>query len=650
MKWTTIRSGLVAAAMFATVDAGAQVTNTFLPLSGSNYWDDTANWSSGTAPGGTDAVVYYTNNLTGHVTNFLPASVTINKLYYNDSGAAPDMTLNFRRVGGISAATLIFAGTDAVLENLSTYGSGVGYITFDQQALQIDADSLTLRGRGVSRFYSPLAGAGTIVLNDAAVFFNSVSSNYTGVIVVSNKSVLSYFSSVTHAMGATNVPTYIYDTAQVNLRDLRSTVVGEGFVIRGIATNNPSLKFGYASNTLYLGETRLETNGVIGWSTSQAAIDFRHDNKFMGTLTDDGNGRNVHFLLDAVGSAFTNNGTVARASAIVFGGTASYGGFTHLTANKAPDVQGAFNMYLKLTNGNDRLPVGTTMYLGGVMTSAGVTQGVAGAGGILILAEANQELAGLIVQGTGAQNRVVGQTAGANTLTLNIASGTNLYRGFLGGDGAEENNLSLVKKGAGLLNLTASSNTYTGTTKIEAGVLQINADQRNGGLITIDAGGTLGGTGRVGSISSSGGLTPGNSIGTLTSHGNVTLNSGSTLTMELQDPLMDPYDTLVMNGGILNLNGTPELSLSLYGGYVPNMGDTFTILSGFVGSAGPFDTAFDGTFNGKPDGGTFSVSGSTFQIDYNANDITLTVVPEPHTLGLLGLAALGGLLRRRIRR
>jgi autotransporter-associated beta strand protein len=292
--------------------------------------------------------------------------------------------------------------------------------------------------------------------------------------------------------------------------------------------------------------------------------------------------------------------------------------------------------------------------------------GANGGNGALILAGANQELAGLKVLGVGAQNRVMGGAPTNNTLTLNIAVGTtNLYRGYLGGDGNWENNLSLTKKGSGLLHLTAVSNTYAGPTTVEAGTLRVdgshpgggaiavqngatlvmNGDWRNAGLITVDNGGTLGGEGQVGSIASSGTLAPGNSPGTLTSYGNVTLAAGSTLTLELQDPLTDPSDALVMNGGTLSLSGSPELSLILYGGYMPNLNDSITILSGFA----DFNPGMDGTFNGKPDGGTFDVSGTTFQIDYNQNDITVTVVPEPHTLGLIGLAALGGLLRRRMR-
>ena len=76
--------------------------------------------------------------------------------------------------------------------------------------------------------------------------------------------------------------------------------------------------------------------------------------------------------------------------------------------------------------------------------------------------------------------------------------------------------------------------------------LVMNGDWRNAGLITVDNGGTLSGDGKVGGISSSGTVSPGNSPGTLTSYGNVTLNTGSTLSLELQDPLTDPYDTLAV--------------------------------------------------------------------------------------------------------
>jgi hypothetical protein len=54
-----------------------------------------------------------------------------------------------------------------------------------------------------------------------------------------------------------------------------------------------------------------------------------------------------------------------------------------------------------------------------------------------------------------------------------------------------------------------------------------------------------------------------------------------------------------------------------------------------------------GEFDSRPDGSTFTVNTTEFQIDYNANDITLTVVPEPSSLGLVGLLGLLGWLNRR---
>jgi len=46
-------------------------------------------------------------------------------------------------------------------------------------------------------------------------------------------------------------------------------------------------------------------------------------------------------------------------------------------------------------------------------------------------------------------------------------------------------------------------------------------------------------------------------------------------------------------------------------------------------------------------GSTFTVGSTLFQIDYNASDITLTVVPEPGSISLMGLALVLGWLRRR---
>ena len=84
--------------------------------------------------------------------------------------------------------------------------------------------------------------------------------------------------------------------------------------------------------------------------------------------------------------------------------------------------------------------------------------------------------------------------------------------------------------------------------------------------------------------------------------------------------------------GILNLNSS-NLSLITTGAYT--FGNTYTIAN-YTSRVGTFNNLADGAF----------VSG--YQINYGANAITLTAVPEPGTLGLLGLA-LGGFIFRRLR-
>ncbi|MDW8036855.1 MAG: autotransporter-associated beta strand repeat-containing protein, partial [Thermoguttaceae bacterium] len=93
--------------------------------------------------------------------------------------------------------------------------------------------------------------------------------------------------------------------------------------------------------------------------------------------------------------------------------------------------------------------------------------------GVLRLNGFNQQLAGLQTSGTGTGNRVVGGSSTQSTLTLNIpAATTYTFGGVLGGTGTNENNLALTKTGDGTLVLSGT-NTYTGTTSVNQGVLQI---------------------------------------------------------------------------------------------------------------------------------------------------------------------------------
>lgn len=275
---------------------------------------------------------------------------------------------------------------------------------------------------------------------------------------------------------------------------------------------------------------------------------------------------------------------------------------------------------MRLTNGNDRLPTTTTLLLGGLTNGIGHAEG----NGRLFLNGHNQELAGLVMLGSGISNYVAGGNPTSSTLTLNVGAGTNnAFGGVIGGGGANDNNLALVSKGPGVLDLSGA-NTYAGTTTVTNGTLLVNGTHLGGGAYTIQNGGTLGGTGLIdaviqnlaGSI-----VAPGNSIGTLTTSDSFDLDG--ILQIELANgagPGLGLSDLLDVNGFFDITNGTVQF---VYAGTLTNSAYVFAEYDSLSGD--PFLNVLN-----LPDG---------YAIDYDylgGNQIAL-VIPEPPALALLGL-------------
>jgi outer membrane autotransporter barrel domain/autotransporter-associated beta strand repeat len=108
-----------------------------------------------------------------------------------------------------------------------------------------------------------------------------------------------------------------------------------------------------------------------------------------------------------------------------------------------------------------------------------------------------------------------------------------------------------------MLTLTGT-NTYTGQTAITGGTLRVDGSIASSEL-TITSAGTLQGIGTVGNTVLAGVLSPGNSVGTLTVDGNLTLQDGSTYLYEIDanqngDLVVVTGTTRIAAGAVFELN------------------------------------------------------------------------------------------------
>jgi len=136
----------------------------------------------------------------------------------------------------------------------------------------------------------------------------------------------------------------------------------------------------------------------------------------------------------------------------------------------------------------------------------------------------------------------------------------------------------------------------------------------------------LKGTGTVGTVAleNGGTVAPGLSPGILNT-GNLSMVAGSTYDFEVGGLTAGTqYDQIKVTGSV-NL-GSGTLNTILYNGFVPAVGQSYTIIDN------DGTDAVVGTFAGLPEGTTVTVDGHHFKVSYvggDGNDVTLTVVSVP---------------------
>ena len=121
---------------------------------------------------------------------------------------------------------------------------------------------------------------------------------------------------------------------------------------------------------------------------------------------------------------------------------------------------------------------------------------------------------------------------GWNELTLGRDNADATFGGDIRDGGlVNTTGASLVKVGTGTLTLTGSGHTYSGATTVNGGVLEVNGDITSSSGVTVNPGGTLAGSGKVGptTIASGGALMPGTGTpgSALTVQGNLTFELGA---------------------------------------------------------------------------------------------------------------------------
>jgi fibronectin-binding autotransporter adhesin len=316
---------------------------------------------------------------------------------------------------------------------------------------------------------------------------------------------------------------------------------------------------------------------------------------------------------------------------------------------------------------------GSSGYTGATTVSGGTLQiGNGGTTGALSASSAISGAAGATL----AFNR-------SNTVT----QGTH-FNSLIGGA------INVAQVGSGTLVLNGA-NTYTGTTRISAGVLALGATGSFGnsqsvvvgdagsvgavldltaksGTFAFGSGQMLGGGGVIKLASSTvldvrGTFSPGNSPGLFTFDGGTTLLSGTTI-MEMwgtsratlashgTDPYYDAVD--IINSGVLNFNNS-VLTLDFNQAFANN--STFSLfaasgassLLGNFGSINVTGSAYTGLAWTSGSSGVWTSSATTAgqTLSFDSASGVLVIVPEPAGLAIAGIGiVLGGLaIRRRAR-
>jgi gliding motility-associated-like protein len=541
--------------------------------------------------------------------------------------------------------------------NLTKAGLGVLTLARDNTYAATNVDAGTLSVSSNSNLGSgaiTLAAGTTLVINGATTIDNAIAlrgaatisntANTTLSGVISGAHNLTKVGSATLTLSGSN--TYSGNTivSAGGLTLIGGSSIGDGSAVS--VASGATLTLGGGSETI--GSLLGDGNIVLGYNLTTGGNNA--STTFSGVISGTGNG-----ITKTGSGTFTLSGSnTYTGSTTVSAGTLALSGGTAINDASAVTVSSGATLSLNASetlgslagSGNVSLN-GFTLSSGGNNTSTTFSGALVGSGGFtktgsgtLTLSGSNSGTftGGTTVSGGGTLSVASDDNLGSGTLSINnstlgITGATTIDNSIALTNGAIISNTSAVtlsgaisgsgslsKAGSGVLSLSGTSN-YEGSTTVLAGTLAVSGALNGTSAVSVSSGATLTGSGSVTNlvVSNGGTLSPGNSPGVFTVNGNLQMNSGSTLAIEINGVTAGTgYDQLIVNGTV-SLAG----NLNVSHGYIAAQGDSYTIIVNDMA-----DLITD-TFSGLAEGATITAGGNGLvltasYIGGTGNDFTLT--------------------------
>jgi autotransporter-associated beta strand protein len=628
--------------------------------------------------------------------------ITLNSANLNVRTFSAGTTASVTLSGGVTGTG------NLLINNLSNGASATGKVTLSGSTIN-NVGTVTSQGTGpTTNVISAVIGANVtgVVQNSATTGLNLTAANlYTGnttitdgTLQISSAGSLNSgnYAGTIAVTAATSTLQYSSSAAQT----FSGNITGSGALTKDTGTTSTLTLSGTntysGATTISAGTLRLGAGGTAGSLNTSSAISVASGAAFSvnqsdtvtqgtdfsgaaisgaGGFTQAGTGTTTLNAANTFGGGVTiKNGTLESKTTtttlgtgtVTMGGTGSTGA-TYLTGQNnsnafvinAPDggtvaigangAGSAFTLSGGITlNGNLTLQTFNNVISGSIKAQSGFTGGITGTGNVVL--NNNGLAANTIAMSTSAINHtgsltLQGAATGDTTISANIGS-----------------NVTGVTQNSATSRLVLSgTNTYTGATNVNAGVLAVNGSLANT-TTTVGNGGTLQGSGSIGgsvTVQGGGTVASGNSIQSLAT-GALTLEALATFAYEIDNdaPANEAADLTAVTGNLtIDLGNTAILTLGELGSSSWTIGEKLTLIS------------YSGTWNGGlfnyggtlADDSTINFSGMGWLFNYNdtvagtnytgdltgSRYVTMTAIPEPSVTTLLGGLGILALLRRR---